>query len=342
MPSTSPFKVAIVSRGDHLALRDATAANSRFAAVFEALARLGIAAEPAMFNETFADDVRTQLLNADAVLVWVDPISKDGRRRGRLDALLREVSGAGVLVSGHPDVIAKIGVKDVLYNTRELGWGVDTHLYETHIAFAVGFPTLLAVSGPRVLKQNRGNGGIGVCKVELVGSNGVLVQDATGDADPRTVPLQRFVEDCRPFFEDAGRLIDQPFQARLGEGMIRCYMSGARVVGFGRQIIRPLMPPGAPPSGPRIMSGPDNPAFARLRAAMEADWTPGMLRLLGLAEDDLPVIWDADFLYGPKTATGEDSHVLCEINASSCFAIPDQAPDALARTLLDRLERRRR
>ena len=27
-----------------------------------------------------------------------------------------------------------------------------------------------------------------------------------------------------------------------------------------------------------------------------------------------------------STATGEDTYVLCEINVSSCFAIPDQAP----------------
>ena len=40
----------------------------------------------------------------------------------------------------------------------------------------------------------------------------------------------------------------------------------------------------------------------------------------------LPIIWDADFLYGPRTALGEDTYVLCEINVSSVFAIPDQAP----------------
>jgi hypothetical protein len=28
----------------------------------------------------------------------------------------------------------------------------------------------------------------------------------------------------------------------------------------------------------------------------------------------------------PQTASGEDTYVLCEINVSSCFAVPDQAP----------------
>ena len=49
----------------------------------------------------------------------------------------------------------------------------------------------------------------------------------------------------------------------------------------------------------------------------------------------LPIIWDADFLYGPRTASGEDSYVLCEINVSSCFAIPDQAPAAIAKLVLE-------
>jgi hypothetical protein len=51
----------------------------------------------------------------------------------------------------------------------------------------------------------------------------------------------------------------------------------------------------------------------------------------------LPVIWDADFLFGPRDETGADTYVLCEINASSCFAIPDQAPAAIALTVRGRL-----
>jgi hypothetical protein len=45
----------------------------------------------------------------------------------------------------------------------------------------------------------------------------------------------------------------------------------------------------------------------------------------------------ADFLYGPPDASGADSYVLCEINASSCFAIPDEAPAAIAGTVAERL-----
>jgi len=59
--------------------------------------------------------------------------------------------------------------------------------------------------------------------------------------------------------------------------------------------------------------------------------------LTGIDVTSLPIIWDADFLYGPRTASGEDTYVLCEINVSSVFAIPDQAPAEIARLVATRL-----
>ena len=148
---------------------------------------------------------------------------------------------------------------------------------------------------------------------------------------------------CEPYFAWGGCIIDQPFQPRLPDGMIRCYMGTDKVVGFGHQLIKGLIPPPSdgPDSptaqpGPRIMHGPDAEPFQALRAKMETEWTPQMMEVLGIGVAALPIIWDADFLYGPKTASGEDSYVLCEINVSSCFAIPDQAPAAIARLALKR------
>jgi len=48
-----------------------------------------VQAEPAVYDEEFADEVRRQLLAADGVLVWVDPIHQ-GKTREALDPLLRE------------------------------------------------------------------------------------------------------------------------------------------------------------------------------------------------------------------------------------------------------------
>jgi hypothetical protein len=69
---------------------------------------------------------------------------------------------------------------------------------------------------------------------------------------------------------------------------------------------------------------------------MEDTWIPQMVATLGIDEATLPVIWDADFLYGPRDEDGRDTYVLCEINASSCFAIPDEAPTAITRTVRER------
>src|SRR6478672_3460766 len=149
MPEEKSFKIAILWRGDREARCNATPANNRFHRVFEELAAVDIHAEPAVYDEVFADEVRTQLLAAEGVLVWVDPIHQ-GKTREALDPLLREVAARGPWVSAHPDVILKMGVKDVLYRTRHLGWGADTHRYDTAASFRAEFPPRLRANGPRV------------------------------------------------------------------------------------------------------------------------------------------------------------------------------------------------
>src|SRR5215218_5915815 len=133
--------IAIVWRGDREARRNATPANNRFHRVFEELAAVGIHAEPAVYDEEFADEVRAQLLQADGVLVWVNPLQDGKKTREALDPLLREVAKRGPWVSAHPDVILKMGVKEVLYQTRHLGWGADTHRYGSREAFRLEFPS---------------------------------------------------------------------------------------------------------------------------------------------------------------------------------------------------------
>src|ERR1700745_2362916 len=167
MPKEKNFRVAILWRGDLEARQAATPQNNRFHRIFEELAAVGIHAEAAVYDEDFADEVREQLLGADGVLVWADPIHQ-GKTREALDPLLREVASRGPWVSAHPDVILKMGVKEVLHRTKHLGWGTGPHLYRNAAEFHAAFPTRLQSPGARVLKQNRGNGGQGVWKVELL------------------------------------------------------------------------------------------------------------------------------------------------------------------------------
>ncbi len=353
MTPSTPVRIALLWRGDREARAAATAHNNRFSPIFQALTDLGVVAEPAVFSEEMIEEVRDQLLRQDGVLVWVDPIS-DERDRTRLDALLREVAARGVWVSAHPDLILKMGVKEVLYRTRNLGWGVDTDLYASVEEFRARFPARLAAAGPRVLKQNRGNGGLGVWKVELIDHDGppdadarVEVLHARRGSQVEHLRLGEIMGRCEAYFAGQGRVIDQPFQPRLPEGMIRCYMAQDRVVGFGHQLIKALVPP--PPSagpeaalpGPRIMHPPETPPFAALRASMESDWVPGLQRLLDIDTASLPVLWDADFLYGPRTEAGEDTYVLCEINVSAVAPFPDSAPEPVARAALGAIIARR-
>ena len=339
-------RIAILWRGDREARRAATPQNNRFHRIFEELEALGIDAQPAVYADDFADEVREQLLAADGVLVWVDPIHQ-GKTRADLDALLRDVAARGPWVSAHPDVILKMGVKEVLHRTKQLGWGADTHLYRTAAEFHDAFPSRLLAAGPRVLKQNRGNGGQGVWKVEPAGdASRVIVLHAARGSVPEEMPLAEFMSRCDAYLTPGGCIVDQPFQPRLPDGMIRCYMGANKVVGFGHQLIKALIPP--PPEGPdspaaqpgpRIMHGADAPQFQALRSRMETEWTPQMMELLAIDAASLPIIWDADFLYGPRDASGADSYVLCEINVSSVFAIPDQAPAAIARLVQEKLRR---
>lgn len=328
--------VAILSRGDAAARRDAAPTNGRFVDVFEALAAVGVEARPAIYDESFADAAREQLLAVHGVLVWVNPI-QDGRDRTGLDALLRDVAAQGVWVSAHPDVILKMGTKEVLYSTRSMGWGSDTARYQTAEAMRAELPARLA-AGPRVIKRNRGNGGLGVWKVErLPTSSMVKVLDATKDT-PEELTLDDFLRRCAEYFE-SGSVIDQPFQARLSEGVVRCYMAGDRCAGFGHHKVKALVdsPAARVGTGPRLYTSNADPHFQRLRRLMEDEWTPQLTSLLDIARGDLPAIWDADFMLGPVQTNGSDSYVLGEINVSSVHPYPDEAPAEIARRVADRL-----
>ena len=305
----------------------------RFAGVFDAFAALGAVAVPAPYHDDDRDAVRRQLLAADGVLVWVNPI-EDGCDRSVLDALLREVSAAGVLVSAHPDLILKIGTKEILYSTRALGWGCDTHLYRSARQLRDELPARLA-AGPRVLKQYRGHSGDGVWKVEQLPDGWVRARHAKRGSAEETLRLEALVERMAPYFH-AGPMLDQAWQPRLAEGTMRCYLVQDRVEGFGHQAINALHPAESVP-GPRLYYPPSKPEFQALKRRLEDEWLPAVQRLLGIANDALPILWDCDFMLGPKDEAGNDSYVLCEINVSSVSPFPDSALEPLARATLRRL-----
>lgn len=351
-------RVAIVFPADAKEQLATKVEQSRFAGVAKALSAAGIEVVGAPFADEFVADVRTQLLGVDGVLVWVNPI-QGGRDRCVLNAMLADVASSGVFVSAHPDVIDKMGTKEVLYHTREMSWGCDTRLYATQEVMRAELPASLASRGPRVLKQVRGQSGDGVWKVELADPMGtppsmialdtaLCIQHAKRGSIDETMSLGAFVSRCEPYFAGAGGMIDQAYQPRLPDGMVRCYVVGDRVAGFGEQLLNALYPaaPGTSPSdapqpGPRHYFPPTRPDFQRLKQSLEREWLDQLCHLLELERSQLPVIWDADFLYGPKDADGADTFVLCEINVSSVYPFPADALVPLAAETLARIKCRR-
>jgi uncharacterized protein DUF6815 len=356
---TAPFRVAIVFPADPERRQKTRLEESRFARTAAALAEKGIAVEGASYVADDVEGLREQLMRVDGVLVWINPIV-DGRDRTHLNKVLADVAASGVFVSAHPDVIAKMGTKDILFRTRTMGWGCDTRHYPTLAAMRRELPESLATGEARVLKQARGHSGDGVWKVELADQAttrtasvvsphaGGRVRHAKRGSVETTMSLAAFIAQCEPYFSRGDGMIDQIYQRRLADGMVRCYLVRDRVAGFGEQLINALHPaePGAaagsaPQPGPRLYYPPTRADFQPLKDKLEQQWLGQLCEVVGIDKAQLPILWDADFLYGEKDADGADTYILCEINVSSVYPFPDDALGPLAAETLWQLKHRR-
>ncbi|HEY6514421.1 MAG TPA: hypothetical protein VI032_20765, partial [Burkholderiaceae bacterium] len=77
-----------------------------------------------------------------------------------------------------------------------------------------------------------------------------------------------------------------------------------------------------PAAGPRLYHPADDARFQRLKAKLESGWV-GLLRdAVGVPLERLPLLWDADFIFGEPTTDESERHVLCEINVSSVSPFP--------------------
>ena len=337
--------VALLYPGDR-AMRDRPdPAGSRFAPLFEAFAAAGIPAVPAVYHDDFAEEVEAQLRGFGVVLVWCNPI-EGGRRRDRLDAMLRRIGDEGVVVSAHPEAILKLGTKDVLFDTRDLPFGSDVHRVDSLAQLEAELPERLR-RGARVLKQHRGHSGVGVWRVEQVdgaSASGLLrVRHAQRGSDEELMELTALLGRLAPYFDPAngGHMIDQAWQPRLVDGMVRAYLVEDRVAGFGHQAVNALFPAApsqpAPQPGPRLYHGADLPQFQGLKRLLETEWLEMLRSRVGLSRERLPLLWDCDFLFGEPAAEGTERFVLCEINVSSVAPFPPSAITPLVSAVRSRL-----
>lgn len=321
------LRLAILYPGDRAARERSDPAQSRFAALFEAFEKVGIAAEPAIYSDDYRDEVLQQLMGVRGVLVWHNPI-EGGRDRRQLDAVLHEVASSGVFVSTHPDTILKLGTKDVLLAVRDLPFGSDVYRLDNSTQLTAELPRRLAM-GVRVLKQARGHSGIGIWRIERSAEDRYAMRHAQRGCLEELVDFAGVRERLVPYFDGGGHLIDQAWQPRMVEGMTRAYLVGGHVAGFGHQALIALHPGEAvgeaPLPGPRLYSGPDDPRFQDLRRDLEGEWIDLLCKRLDLSRHALPLLWDADFLLGQRSPDTAEQYVLCEINVSSVSPFPESA-----------------
>jgi hypothetical protein len=211
-------------------------------------------------------------------------------------------------------------------------------------SIALLYPGDRAARGARVLKQHRGHSGIGIWRVEQAPSSALLkVQHAQRGSVEELIDMPTLVQRMAPYFEpeNGGHMIDQAWQPRLREGMVRAYLVQDRVAGFGHQAINALYPASAaepaPQPGPRLYHPADLPRFQALKERLETQWIAALRQQLGLTQDQLPMLWDCDFMLGEPRAEEPEPYVLCEINVSSVSPFPPSAIAPLVAAVKARL-----
>ena len=176
----------------------------------------------------------------------------------------------------------KLGTKEVLFKTKSLDWGCDVDVYKTRSDMEKRLPEKLRPNISRVLKQYRGNGGNGVWRIEIARKNRdnsknpyVKVLHAQRNSKEEVLLLSDFIDRIKEYFEQNGMVIDQEFFSPEPNGMIRCYMSRNKVVGFGHQYVKNLLRPEESndlDSKPRIYHSKEKAEFQDLREIIEHSW----------------------------------------------------------------------
>lgn len=282
------------------------------------------------YFDSIAEELFSKLKSYNVILAWVNPIEENMLRQ-TLDNLLIKIANEGVLVSAHPNTILKIGTKDVLYYTKNLSWGSNVYLYKTYYEFTNGIIASLETFGVRVLKQYRGDGGKGVYKISFDRniSGNFLVTPALKDLPEQSLNQQEFFLQFKSFFEKGNHIIDQEWCDQLRNGMVRCYLTGSKVVGFGYQEIIALYPNNLNDdfakrqTSKRYYFTEDCGLFKELKLSMEKEWVPDLKNIFAISEKDMPIIWDADFFI--ENENGQIKYKLCEINASCVSPFPESA-----------------
>jgi len=150
-----------------------------------------------------------------------------------------------------------------------------------------------------------------------------------------------FYNEFKAFFLNDGSLIDQEWNNNINNGMVRCYLSGKKVSGFGYQEINALYDArdtNYVPPGKRYYYTENCGLFSDLKEIMENKWVPQLQKSLSIADHRMPVIWDADFFINKPTSNNSvEKYSLCEINVSCVSPFPPSAIKFIVDEVRDRI-----
>jgi hypothetical protein len=112
MKNKRPPSLAILVYGEPDSGRNALT-EEKYRELANAFSVQGFVPHSVLYSDEQYSSVLNQLQEFDAILVWINPIEQ-GKDRRQLDKLLKEIASKGSIVSAHPDVILKMGTKDIL------------------------------------------------------------------------------------------------------------------------------------------------------------------------------------------------------------------------------------
>lgn len=334
-------KIAIVVYGETGSSRNILA-EEKYNGLCDAFEMNDFHVTPVLYNDSLADHLSDELMSYDGILVWINPIEQ-GHNRNKLDAMLTGLAKSGCYVSAHPEVILKMGTKEVLFKTKAMEWGGDINLYTGYSDFINRFPHSLEKTGTRVLKQYRGNGGNGVFKI-ISGpqKDQIIVVHAKDSTQKRILHQEEFYQEFEKLFSNNEILIDQEWNNNITNGMVRCYISGTKVAGFGYQEINALYELKGVTNSPgkRYYYTENCGLFSDLREIMENKWVPELISGLAIDKNKLPVIWDADFFINdPNDPNTSKKYSLCEINVSCVSPFPPGAINYIVEEVSKRINK---
>ncbi len=173
----------------------------------------------------------------------------------------------------------------------------------------------------------------------------IKIIHAISGVKERTLSLDAFNIEFKSFFSNNGMLINQEWHKNTINGMVRCYLSGTKVAGFGYQEINALYELNNiatetyfPPSK-RYYFTENCGIFGDLKKIMENKWVHQLQKSLSITQSMMPVIWDADFFINDINKPNvEAKYTICEINVSCVSPFPPSAIKFIVNEVRDRLK----